>query len=159
MKYYYLFKQGFNNYQREELLKIAKSIKLETNFNEGNFWSTDIEQVNNLLPEWIKNFFHFPYRRIIFLHNKGNVLKHIDTMRDCVITFPLHFIAEEVSWWKKDKLVETLQYGIDPYLINTKIEHSVEKKGNERYFLQLPLDGTWDENVKYFKENNFIDGY
>ena len=156
-KNYYKFKITLNESQRIELLEVAKTISFQNLYNEGNFFSTDMDQVQSRIPHWLLNLFDFPYRRIIFLYNRGNVQPHVDNGRTSVITFPLNKTNACISWRTKDlEIVDSLYYGTDPYLINVSKCHSVDVQNVDRYFLQLPLNGSWLENVEYFRKKGLI---
>lgn len=151
---FYKFGINFSDQQRSQLLEISKKLHFNSLYNEGNFFSTDIDQVNDVMPKWVYDLFHFPYRRIIFLYNKGIVTPHKDNGRSSVITFPLNYTDAKIVWTNTNK---KLHYGKDSYLINVSETHHVElETPTDRYFLQLPLDGTWEQNVSYFKDKLLI---
>jgi|TARA_B110000908_G_C9953947_1_gene313791 hypothetical protein len=153
-KCYYPFNISFTDNQRNELLSIAKKIKFESIYNEGNFFSTDINQVNSNIPTWLYKMFNFSYRRIIFLFNDGNVTPHKDNGRTSVITFPLNQTDGELVWTNTN---QRLKYNTNSFLINVEKTHHVEvPKTVDRYFLQLPLNNSWNYNVEYFYRKKLI---
>ena len=151
---FYKFNINFTREQRNQLLSIAKTIDFKPLFNEGNFFSTDLQQLSNAVPKWVVDMFDFSFRRVIFLYNNGNIIPHKDKGRTSVITFPLNSTNAEIVWSEKN---QRLKYYTNSYLINVSEMHHVEiDYPTDRYFLQVPLNGTWDENVEYFKKIKLI---
>ena len=143
--YYTKLSIQLDSKEKEQLFLFQKDfdyIPFETESGpDGNFLYRD------WLESDLPDFFFIKYgdaynlsTGLIFLKNKGSVVRHKDVNRFCSITFPLTDTSTSTLFWESefsDIPVEELNHNGDSYLQNNLQWHSVPESKEERIFLQM----------------------
>jgi hypothetical protein len=133
---------------------------------DGNEITITREELD-VIPQWCYDILPdvFDIRHIVFLKNKGDVYCHSDgraSGRECVITFPLNYVEDSPTIWYADENgqqeVDRLYHRGEAYLTNVYEWHGIEPYHSYRYFMQICINGKWENIVPQMLDLGLIGG-
>ena len=141
----------------EELFQLQETLEY-IDFAEKNNGNPDGNFICVIEKDQLPSWFHDLYKNylevsdfIVFLKNKGNVIKHTDVHRLCSLTIPLNISTTPTLFWKSyesETHFNELYHDGEVYLQNNAVIHSVPEANETRYFLQISFEKSF-ENILY----------
>lgn len=169
-KFYYLMNSQLTDVQISELLEVQKDLTYTEYAYNGLKDGNEITLTKSewsLIPTWTRDLIpnNFDIRHIVFLKNKGNLYCHSDgrsSGRECVITYPLNVINDSPTIWYADEdgtqELARLHHCGKAYLTNVYEWHGVDPYHSYRYFLQICVNGKWEDIVTQMLDLGLIGG-
>lgn len=138
----------------DELFALQKNFKYidfaeENNGDsDGNFiYVIDKKDLPNCINDLYKNYLDVS-DFVVFLKNKGNVVRHTDVHRLSSLTIPLNVSTTPTLFWKdykSEKPYDCLYHNGEAYLQNNAILHSVPEAKETRYFFQISFEKSFED--------------